>query len=91
MNEELYKVLEGERPLTCCETMEGFEIQNLDCFTINPVELAYLARVYELYGQYARLKAMAIQHRLDGEINEALREEHNCDVLYNDLPKWAKW
>lgn len=39
---------------------------------------------------YAESKGHAMEARLKGEIEMALRFEHACDVVYARLPEWAK-
>lgn len=40
---------------------------------------------------YARLKARAMTLRAKGEINRAFALEHNCDLVYQELPSYARW
>ena len=42
-------------------------------------------------GHYACNKAVAMDRRLNGEIDAALIYESICDRIYIDLPHWAKW
>jgi hypothetical protein len=60
---------------------------NLDAETID--ELTRITRrksTPEPIRAYAREKRCAMRARIAGEIDTALRHEHNCDVLYSDLP-----
>jgi len=44
-----------------------------------------------LIGDYVLHKAAAVDLRKDGYITDAVRHERSCDILYNQLPKFAKW
>lgn len=41
--------------------------------------------------KYARTKARAMKLREAGQISEAVKLENQCDRIYKQLPKWAKW
>lgn len=68
-----------------------FDVPNLDGLSVDPADLDKAAKVFKLLRKYAKCKAAAMRQRLIGNINEALRHEHNCEVVYNDLPEWARW
>lgn len=40
---------------------------------------------------YARLKARAMRHRLEGHTMNALMAESACDRIYESLPAYARW
>ncbi len=69
----------------------GFEAPNLDGLCIDPKELRQAAAVLQLLGTYAEFKAAAMEKRLAGDINAALRFESGCDSTYRRLPPWARW
>jgi len=48
-------------------------------------------RAARLYGQYATLAAEAHHCRLAGKIQLALDYEAKCEVIYGQLPGFAKW
>ena len=72
-------------------------LPNLDCY-VSPDEAAEAAKEIrevskglDLLASYAKVKARAMQFRLDGKINQALVQEQICDRIYKQLPDWAKW
>lgn len=65
-------------------------VPNLDGFATAD-EVVQMSRVLRKLSEYARTKALAMQERAVGRIDQALRHEHNCEVLYNDLPEGARW
>lgn len=69
----------------------GLEVPNLDCFTIDPKEVAELGNILWELSQYCRCKALAMQERLAGDIVTALKHERECEKFYKHLPNWAKW
>jgi hypothetical protein len=40
---------------------------------------------------YAVNASHAVRHRLKGEIDQALRFEARCEMIYRDLPPYARW
>lgn len=40
---------------------------------------------------YAVTKALAMRHRLAGEIQAAMYLEDECMKIYNGLPEWVRW
>lgn len=40
---------------------------------------------------YAWTKVMAMQHRLAGHIDDAFKFEAQCERIYNQLPRRARW
>lgn len=42
-------------------------------------------------GRYACNKSCAMKLRLEGKIKNALAYEHACEILYENLPDWARW
>ena len=40
---------------------------------------------------YLTNKLAAMNHRISGNIPEALRFDNICDSLYNELPAYARW
>lgn len=79
------------------------EVPNLDCLPYDdllqfwsdvertPSSPAYSRRVLTLLGHYALLKAQAIRHRLQGNIEMALANERVLDRIYARLPDGAAW
>lgn len=49
-----------------------------------------LAHGFSLLGEYAYFKAEAMKHRVNGR-QEAYALESQCDSIYQQLPKWARW
>jgi len=69
--------------------MTGFEPTNLDCQYIE--DLHTLERVYSLLAMYARRRASSMKNRVEGRLREAQSDDHFCEVVYKQLPEWAKW
>jgi hypothetical protein len=90
MNQQLHDTIWRDDPKNMPK-VEGFEVVNLDCFSIDPMDLARMSRIFTLYAVYCERLAIAMQHRLDGEINVAMELEKKNDATYNELPAWAKW
>ncbi|MGW8177783.1 MAG: hypothetical protein ACWGQW_03200 [bacterium] len=42
-------------------------------------------------GNYACNKSCAMGLRLDGKINNAFAYKHACEIIYKNLPDWARW
>jgi len=40
---------------------------------------------------YASHKAAAMGCRKEGRISGAITYENSCQMMYDDLPKWARW
>jgi hypothetical protein len=55
------------------------------------VRLTDAATAQKQLVQYARLKARAMRHRLEGHIMNALLAEQACDKIYEGLPLYARW
>lgn len=75
----------------------GIELPNLDGF-IDPKDLEVVRNELKAIGaallelnSYALCKAMAMEHRIRGQINLALACEQACDSIAKRLPEWAKW
>lgn len=71
------------------------DVLNLDGFFC-AVELlgavgSLTGRGSRLYRRYARYKARAMNCRLNGLIDLALRYEATCDRVYAKLPKELQW
>lgn len=69
--------------------------ENLDCFITEETLLGHLIDVFHTapiaYLQYGFEKSLAQRQRRAGEINEALRHEHNCELYYKEIPDPWKW
>ena len=65
------------------------KIDNIDSLCSD--ELMELAEALNTLRAYCKTKAMAIQDRLDGEIQDALDQEEQCERFYQSLPAWARW
>lgn len=72
-------------------------LPNLDASN-DPAELEHyagefhrIAWVFTRLQLYAQNKALAMQHRLAGDIRAAQDAEDHADLAYNVLPDWAKW
>ena len=71
------------------------DIINLDGFA-NTVELlgavgSLKGRGSRLYRRYARYKARAMNCRMNGLIDQAIRYEETCDRIYARLPEKLRW
>ena len=66
-----------------------FEPINLDAMPQE--DMLEAARVLEMYSEYVRAKAFAIDYRCRGAIPHALQIEEECQKLYERLPEWARW
>lgn len=47
--------------------------------------------VLHLLHTYASNCAQAVRHRSRGEVDQALRFEARCEMIYRDLPPYARW
>ena len=65
------------------------ELPNLDAMSVT--ELHEFSRIARLAARYAHHKAWAMQRRLNGEIEQALRIEGLCDAIYKKLPADVRW
>jgi hypothetical protein len=70
-------------------TMENLNL-NLDCF-LDPAELENVASALNTLSAYAKYKARSMRHRVTGNIDAAMCQEHQCDRIYSWLPEWARW
>lgn len=64
---------------------------NLDAETIE--ELTRIMRrtsTPRAIQEYAKEKRLAMKSRMRGDINTAMRHEHNCDLLYASLPEYLR-
>jgi hypothetical protein len=68
-----------------------FDTINLDDMSVDPTDYDIAAKTLELLAYYAKMKACAMRHRLEGRIGSALAAERLCDSRYAQLPEWAKW
>jgi hypothetical protein len=64
-------------------------VPNLDAMTTD--ELHAFAGHATTLSQYATMKAMAINSRKDGHVDDAVRVEAHCEKLYQLLPKEWRW
>lgn len=77
--------------------LDGMDISELLVIADTPIEkLAEAWGVADLWAvetakRYASLKASAIEHRLAGRIEQAIRMERACDRIYGELPQSAVW
>ncbi len=70
---------------------EPFEVPNLDCFSIDPLDMAALGRTFDKLSRYCHHKRLSMQFRLKGQVSKALHHERIMDGIYKLLPKWARW
>ncbi len=68
-----------------------FEVPNLDDFSHEVGDQLEASRVLRILSQYCEHKAYAIQARLIGKIDVAVKWENANEVRYKLLPQWAKW
>jgi hypothetical protein len=68
-----------------------FEVPNLDCLTIDPIELRRAGDVFSLLACYAEHTARAMELRLEGDTDGARSFERAAQTVYDRLPDWAKW
>ena len=47
--------------------------------------------VLHLLHTYSTNCAQAVRHRLKGDVDQALRFEARCEMIYRDLPPYARW
>ena len=79
-----FNIIKRNSPnLDACVTVEEMRYARHEC--------AELASGFNLLASYAEAKADAMQCRLDGKIDLALKFEAACDSVYGRLPGWAKW
>lgn len=64
-------------------------MQNLD--GMDRSDLHDAATAFAELCLYAITKARAMECRADGNIDEALAHERQCERLYRGLPAWARW
>ena len=66
--------------------------KNLDAFaSIDEARAYFRVCTVPCYHTYMVHKLLAMQARLDGKINEALKHEHNMNLVYQEMPKNRKW
>ena len=71
--------------------MKTITERNPDCETIDGLtRIIRRKSTPEPIKEYAREKRQAMCARLDGRINDALRHEYNCDLMYRDLPDYLR-
>ncbi len=68
-----------------------FEVPNLDDFSHNPKDQLEAARVLKILAAYCENRSFAIEARLAGRIDLAMRNESANEERYNSLPEWARW
>jgi hypothetical protein len=71
--------------------MIHIDVPNLDDATLNPDELAEFGRNCGMISAYAEHRAMAMRHRLNGEIENARTYERRCQSIYDLLPPGWRW
>jgi hypothetical protein len=64
---------------------------NLDDFSNDPEDFVQSARVLHIMANYLERKSEAIEFRLQGQIESALRLEAECDRIYQTLPHCCRW
>lgn len=62
---------------------------NLDCMDAD--DLAAFLKNATLLIDYAKIKIEAMQARERGFIPVALKLEHDCDQIFNQLPEELRW
>ncbi len=73
------------------------ETPNLDCeLSLDELKIftgveGFSDSINEDLKRYASAKAAAIEARLAGHIESALRYESACDRIYSNLPEYARW
>ncbi len=68
-----------------------FEVPNLDDISIDPDDYRQLVVVFGILQEYANTKHQAMRYRTFRELMAALRLEAHLEVLYDQLPEWARW
>lgn len=68
-----------------------FDSPNLDCLSVDAEDYREASEVLRNLSAYAELKGEAIEQRMSGNIDGALRLEETCEAIYARLPQWAKW
>ena len=71
--------------------VDELSIPNLDDATTAPEELVQIAISLSVLAAYADCKAMAMRHRIRGEIDLAQRHEKRCEMLFDMLPSSWRW
>lgn len=73
-------------------------IPNIDDHSTTPQDIVRLGKemceasaVFARLASYSAMKAKAMQLRMDGKINEAVRLEEALEITYQSLPDWARW
>ncbi len=74
--------------LACEANPDGMFPADLEAFDR---ELQKAQEELEQMRQYVQEKLPAMKARAAGEINEALRLEHNCQLILEELPDWLRW
>jgi len=69
--------------------LQDLGIPNLD--DCSDEERMVARNVFRHLATYAELKDFAIAGRREGKIERALVLEECCDLIYRNLPDWAKW
>jgi hypothetical protein len=68
-----------------------FDVPNLDKLSTDPEDYDRAALVLRVLSHYAEQKASALRRRTAGAPSKALAAEKVMELLYNDLPDWARW
>jgi hypothetical protein len=64
-------------------------IPNLDdCWNSDREKYAV---VFAALADYCTIKSLASAHRAAGRIDIGTQCEKECERIYNELPKWARW
>ena len=69
--------------------MDDLSLPNMDGMW--PDDLRELAEVLETAALYAKLTARAMQHRMVGDINAAIKLEKRAEISYRGLPAGVRW
>lgn len=65
------------------------DVPNLDC--LDESDLREIGKVFGKLERYARLKALAMRRRIDGDTSGAWTLEARCDGIYRQLPPEYRW
>ena len=72
--------------------MDNHEPENLDTLSLDELREYAPNRSNQIQLRlYAHSRRQAVECRLSGDINGALRHEHNMDELYKRLPAELRW
>ncbi len=81
--------LQGNRDFKDVPNLDDMYVDDLEAYdkTIQDKE----GEVWDEVKEYVHCKTIAMQSRMDGNVNRAIRYERSCDMIYSRIKEYLDW